>query len=144
MPKRERGAGGLFRYKHSKNWYAQIYRDGRPCRISTGTNVKQEAQAKLRELLNDADQGKPFEGDTKKLHYGDLRSGLIESYRAKGNKSLQTTVEGEETVWGLTPLDQYFGYKSGEEPGWSVMRITTDAAREFAHKRLKEGALTPR
>lgn len=140
MPKRERGTGGLFKMKGSKNFYAQYYdSNGRPRRVSTGTDIKQEAQRILRDLMVDRDRGVTFIGDVKKLHYGDLRKGLIQSYTEKGNKSLQVTVEGQETVWGLTPLDEFFDYKSDEEPGWAVTRITTDAAREFAHKRLEEG-----
>lgn len=135
---RDRGTGGLFRYKHSKNWYAQIYRDGKPCRISTGTEVKQEAQAKLRELLTDADQGKPFTGDLKKLTYGDLRAGLLANYTERGNKSLLVNGEGEEFINGLQALDAFVEYGE-EKPGWTVNKITTDAARQFAAKRLEEG-----
>jgi len=140
MPKRERGTGGLFRMKGTKNWYAQYYdANGKPRRVTTGTDVKQEAQTFLRNLMNDADRGVAFIGDVKKLTYGDLRKGLIQSYMEKGNKSLQVTVEGEDTIWGLTPLDEFFGYKSEQEPGSPATRITTDAAREFASKRLAEG-----
>jgi integrase len=64
---------------------------------------------------------------------------LIQSYRGKGNKSLQVTVDAEETIWGLTPLDKFFEYKSDDEPGWAVNRITTDTARDFAEKRIADG-----
>ena len=138
--KRERGTGGLFRMNGSKNWYAQYYdKNGRPRRVTTGTPIKQKAQDFLRNLLNDRDRGVAFIGDVKKLHYGDLRKALIQSYVERGNKSLQVTKDGEETIWGLTPLDEFFGHKSEEEPGVPVIRITTDAAREFARKRLAEG-----
>jgi len=140
MPKRERGTGGLFRYKKSKNWYAQYYdSNGRPCRVSAGTDNKQEALGFLRNLMNDRDRGVAFIGDVKKLHYGDLRAALVQNYIEKGNKSLQTTVEGTETIWGLTPLDEFFGYKGDDGPGVSITRITTDTAREFVRKRLAEG-----
>lgn len=138
MAKRERGTGGLFKMKNSRMWYAQYYRDGRQHRVSTDTDIKQEAQAFLRKLLADADQGKAFVGDVKKIHYGDLRAGLIQNYIERGNKSLQTLADGTETIWGLTPLDEFFEYKSDQEPGVPVTKITTDAAREFTRKRQAE------
>jgi integrase len=139
MGKRERGTGGLFKIKGSNNYYAQIYRDGRPCRITTKTDVKQEAQAFLRNLLTDADAGKAFVGDMQKITYGDLRAALIQNYTERGNKSLLVHADGTEFINGLAPLDEFYGYKSEEEPGVSLTKINTDSAREFATKRLAEG-----
>jgi integrase len=139
MAKRERGTGGLFKMKGSNNFYAQIYRDGRPCRVSTKTDVKQEAQAFLRNLLTDADHGKPFVGDTKKIRYGELREGLIQNYVERGNKSLLTDADGTEFINGLAALDQFFEYEAGTKPGVPLTQITTDAAREFSNERLKAG-----
>src|ERR1700739_2562877 len=139
MAKRERGEGGLFRYKHSQNWYAQIYHDGRPCRISTGTPIKQEALGKLNDLIADARSGKPFVGDTKKVTYGDLRAGLIANYVERGNKSLLVDSDGEDFINGLDALDSYFDWSRGDRPGWPVTKITTDAARDFAMKSMADG-----
>jgi integrase len=139
MPKRDRGTGGLFKMKGSPNYYAQVYRNGRPCRISTGTDVKQEAQGFLRNLLTDADQGKPFIGDVSKITYGQLRAGLMQNYTEKGNRSLLVAADGTEFINGLKALDDHFGYESDEKPGVPVTRITTDSARAFATKRLEEG-----
>jgi integrase len=139
MAKRDRGTGGLFRIKGSKNYYAQIYRDGRPCRITTGTDVKQEAQGFLRNLLTDADKGKAFIGDVQKITYGDLRAALIQNYTERGNRSLLVHANGTEFINGLEVLDEFYGYKSEKEPGVSVTKMTTDSAREFATKRLAEG-----
>lgn len=95
----------------------------------------------------DKDQGVQFIGDLKKIHYGDLRAALLQNYTEKGNKSLQTTADGEETIWGLKTLDEFFGYEAAKEgegkpgkPGINVLKITTDKAREFAKKRLTQGA----
>ncbi len=139
MPKRERGTGGLFRMKGSKNYYAQIYRDGRPCRITTGTDVKQEAQGFLRNLLTDADNGKAFVGDVLKITYGHLRASLLQNYVERGNRSLLTHADGTEFINGLEPLDEFFGYKNDEESGVPLTKITTDSARAFATKRLEAG-----
>jgi integrase len=139
MPKRERGTGGLFKMKGSSNWYAQIYRDGRPCRISTRTDVKQEAQGFLRTLLTEADNGKPFAGDVSKITYGQLRAGLIQNYNERGNKSLLVHADGTEFINGLDALDEFFGYESDEKPGAALTKITTDSARAFATMRLEDG-----
>ena len=133
MAKRERGTGGLFKLKGCRFWYAQIYSaDGQPKRISTRTEVKQEAQQVLRNLLVDKDRGVKFAGDVKKIHYEDLRAALITNYIERGNKSLETMKDGEHTIWGLKAVDTFFA-------GYSVTRITTDAAREFAQSLLKAG-----
>ena len=133
MAKRERGTGGLFKLKGCRFWYAQIYSaDGQPKRISTRTEVKQEAQHVLRNLLVDKDRGLQFAGDAKKIHYEDLRAALIQNYIERGNKSLETMKDGSETIWGLKAVDTFFA-------GYSVTRITTDAAREFSQALLKAG-----
>jgi len=100
--------------------------------------VKQEAQSFLRNLLVDKDHGSPFAGDLKKVRYGDLRAALLQNYTERGNRSLQILSNGEETIWGLKALDEFFQYKTGHL-GLPMTRITTDAAREFARKRQAEG-----
>jgi integrase len=138
MPKRERGTGGLFKMKGSDNWYAQIYVNGRPKRVTTKTPIKEVAQGVLRQLQNEADAGKPFIGDLKKIRYGNLRAGLMQNYVEKGNKSLLANGDGEDFINGLKPLDDFFDYKA-DDPGVAVTEITTDAARKFAQQRLAEG-----
>src|SRR5438105_2903217 len=133
MSKRERGTGGLFRYKNSKNWFAQIYKDGRPKRVSTHTPVKQEAQAFLRNLMVGAERGEPFVGDVRKLKYEDLREALIHNYVERGNKTLEVYADGEPAIWGLKAVDEFF-------KGRPASRITTDSAREFAQKLLAGGS----
>jgi integrase len=146
MAKRERGTGGLIKIKGCRFWYAQIYdRKGKQRRYSTKTTVKQEAQSVLRNLLTDKDRGVQFIGDVKKIHYDNLRAGLLQNYVERGNKSLQTMADGSETIWGLKALDDFFEYEAPKEGkpgkrGVPLTRITTDAAREFAQKRLDEGA----
>lgn len=136
--KRERGTGGLFKLANSRFWYAQVYRDGRPCRISTKCEVKQEAQAFLRNLLVEADLGRPFQGDVKKIRYGDLRAALLQNYTERGNKSLLVDGDGNEFINGLKALDDFFGFKA-DDLGVSITKMTTDAARDFAKQRLNAG-----
>jgi integrase len=131
--KRDRGDGGLFRYKNSRNWYAQIYVDGQPRRVSTGKHVKQEALAFLQDMQVRARRGEPFVGDMRKIKYEDLRAALLHNYTEKGNKRLETYADGEGTIWGLKAVDEFF-------KGRPASSITTDSAREFAQKLLAEGA----
>lgn len=137
--KRERGTGGLIKMRGCKLWYAQYYDQGQRRRVSTKTASKQEAQGVLRNLMSDMDRGGQFVGDLKKLRYADLRRGLLQSYTELGNKSLITTADGTENICGLPALDKFFEYGK-DKPGWPVLRITTDAAREFTKKRRRQGA----
>lgn len=138
MAKRERGDGGLFKMKGSRFWYAQIYKEGKPYRISTRCEVKEEAKDFLKKLILDKVAGKPFVGDVQKTFYGDLRAGLIANYIEKGNRSLLTRSDGTEFINGLDALDAHFGFEADKNPGVPVTKITTDAARDFATKRLAE------
>lgn len=132
MPKRERGTGGLIKRPGCRYWYAQIYElNGKPRRFSTKTSVKAKAQGFLRDLLVDRDHGVQL--DTRKIRYEDLRAALIQNYTERGNKSLMTLTDGNETVWGLKALDDFF-------KGYPVTRITTDTARAFTQKLLAGGS----
>ena len=70
---------------------------------------------------------------SQKLRYKDLRQGLIDSYIARGNKSLTARANGDETITGLTQLDYFFGFP--ENPGPRVINIPSDTAKGFAKKR---------
>jgi integrase len=141
--RRERGEGGLIKIRGCRFWYAQFYREGRQTRVSTKTEVKEEAKKTLRRLMGDTERGIVPEIEMRKVRYADLRAALLQNYVERGNKSLQTMADGSETIWGLKPLDEHFGYKAKngelENPGVPLPLITTDAAREFARKRLDEG-----
>lgn len=144
MAKRERGEGGLIKIRGCRFWYAQFYRDGRQIRVSTRTEIKEKAKKELRRLMGDTERGLIPENELRKVRYSDLRAALLQNYVERGNKSLQTTADGSETIWGLKPLDEFFGYKppKNNEPEKSAVpltQITTDASREFARKRLDEG-----
>ena len=138
MKRRAHGEGSLLRRKGTDVWYAQYYRDGRQIRVSTKTAVKQEALAVLRKLMGDTERGLAPVSDTRKLRYRDLRAALLANYTEKGNKSLVTRANGEETIIGLAQLDNFFGYDT-EHPGPRVAEISTETGRAFAEKRRSEG-----
>jgi integrase len=144
MAKRERGEGGLIKIRGCRFWYAQFYRDGRQIRVSTRTEVKEKAKKELRRLMGDTERGLIPENEVRRVRYSDLRAALLQNYVERGNKSLQTTADGSETIWGLKPLDEFFDYKPSknsepEKSGVPLTQITTDASREFARMRLDEG-----
>lgn len=137
--RRDRGEGSIFKVPHSRFWYCQFYRQGRQVRMSTGTTVKQKALEFLRKQMGDRDRGLSPLNDVKKITYADLRAGLLANYVERGNKSLRTLANGEDTICGLPQLDEFFGYDK-RHSGPSVVQITTDKARAFADIRKKEGA----
>jgi integrase len=140
MARRANGEGSLIKLKGCRFWYAQFYdQNGKKIRISTRTTIKQEALGILRKQMGDRDRGLAPLTEVRKITYADLRAGLIASYVEKGNKSLATRANGDETICGLPQLDDYFGF-SKDNPGPSVVQITTDTGRAFADKRKKEGA----
>ena len=133
---RQRGTGSLRKRAGCKIWIAKFYKEGRPVEVSTGTTIKQEAESFLRERMVDTSRGVTSPSDIKKIRYGNLRTAFLDHYRTQGLKSLQTLPNGDETVWGLSALDQFFGYPTADVP---VTRLTTDAARQFVKQRRKQG-----
>jgi integrase len=149
MSKRAHGEGSLLRRKGTDIWYAQYYRDGLQIRVSTKTTVRQEALGVLRRLMGDSERGLASPAELKKITYGDLRAALIANYTERGNKSLAQRADGTESIVGLPQLDTFFGYEeatnavgklSVKNPGATLTRLTTDAARTFAKTRSAEGA----
>src|SRR5260370_34838599 len=142
--RREKGEGALIKRKGCRFWYASYYdAAGVQQRVSTKTEVKQEALCTLRRLMGDRDRGlAPLNA---KLSYSDLRAALLANYVERGNKSLRTLASGDETIIGLPQLDAHCGYVGHENdkpgnPGPPATRLTTDFAREFTRKRTAEGA----
>jgi integrase len=140
----ERGEGGMIKIRGCRFWYGQFYKDGKQIRVSTKTEIKEEAKKTLRRLMGDTERGIAPENELRKVRYGNLRAALLQNYVERGNKSLQTMADGSETISGLKPLDDFFECepsKNGnpEKPGVPVTRLTTDAARDFARDRLEEG-----
>lgn len=122
----------------SGNWFAQYYgTDGRQHRVSTGTPVKQKALAFLRKLMSDRDRGLAPITDARRITYGDLRAGLLASYVERGNRSLVTRADGEDTITGLPQLDAFFKFDP-KHPGPSVVHITVDTGRDFVKARQSE------
>jgi integrase len=138
MAGKKRGAGSLLQLAGCKFWYADYYSGGKRIRVSTREESKSEAQRALNKLLADRDAGVP-ETD-RSLRYGDLRAGLIQNYKEKGNKSLHLRANGDETVNGLAQLDDFFGYSETTNLGPYIRELTTETGRQFVRARKAEGA----
>jgi integrase len=137
--RRSKGEGSLLRRKGCRYWYAQYYdHTGKAVRVSTKTEVKQKALDFLRREMNKRDEGFGSIADLKKITYGSLRTALLANYVEKGNRSLHVYADGTEGLPSLKPLDKFFGF-SDKSSGVSVLKITTDAAREFVKQRQAEG-----
>lgn len=141
MARRTKGLGSLIKLKNSPFWQARFYDGmGRKISISTKTTVKQEAEAFLRQqMANVRDKGLAPLSDLRRTTYADLRAGLIANYVERGNKSLKTRADGEETIPGLPQLDAFFEFGEGK-PGPSVVQIGTDTGRKFVEERQAQGA----
>src|SRR6267378_971011 len=98
--RRAKGEGSLIKRKGCRYWYASYYdAAGNQQRVSTKTEVKQEALAFLRTRMGDRDRGlAPINA---KLFYVDLRGALISNYVERGNRTLHVRADGEETIGGL-------------------------------------------
>jgi integrase len=150
--RRPHGDGGLVQIYGPKDangnkklkspyYYAQFYdTNGKQIRVNTERKVKAEALVELRRLMADRDSGAPDPNQARSIKYADLRAGLLASYVERGNRSLTTRADGEETVVGLSQLDDFFGYDGAVNKGPSVGDITVDTARDFVKKRRVEGA----
>jgi hypothetical protein len=111
--RRAKGEGGILKINGCRFYYIQFRnRDGKMVRQSTRSESLTTAQAMLRDELRKASHGEASAGELRALTYHDIRAALIESYAAKGNKSLLVLADGTETVPGLTALDAFMGYPS--------------------------------
>lgn len=127
--RRERGEGGLFQIKGSKNWWAKL--NGK--RWSTGTPVKAEALVKLQQRMGRASLG--LHEPNLQLTYEDIRENLLFKYRngKQKGRSLRTRADGSEDIFGLKHLNAFF-------EGVKAANITTPLLKEFIKKRLAEAA----
>jgi integrase len=139
--RRAKAEGSLLKIGTCRFWYASFYQHGRNVRISTRTSVRQKALAELRRLMGRSEAGLIPVTDLRKITYGQLRAGLISNYIERGNRSLETRADGEETIGGLKALDEFFGF-SDENPGAPVTQITTDAGRKFVRE-WQAGGFSP-
>jgi integrase len=136
--RRAKGEGSLLKRKGCRFWYAQYVHNGKKVRVSTREVSKMKALGALRRLMGDAERGLASLPEAHKLRYADLRQGLLDDYQRKGNRTLTTDADGEETVLGLEQLDEFFGF-GPKNPGPRVSEIRPKTSQDFVRKRLEQG-----
>jgi len=140
--RRDTRQGGLFiewkineagkRVPKSESWVAQYYVDGQRFRKSTGTSVKAEAEAKLRDWMSASEKGLKPVPQTQGLTYAKLRADLLAYYAEKQHKSLKTKKDGTPYLFPLTALDNFFD-------GRRVNDIDRETASAFVANRRAAG-----
>src|SRR5260370_18342358 len=83
-------------------------------------------------------QGTVFTVSSKALQYGDLRQALLTHYGTNKLKSLDVLSTGEQSIRGLTKLDEFFGYGESNK-GAKIKDITNQKwVSGFVEPRRKE------
>lgn len=143
MPKRrDTRQGGLFiEYRRnpetgksvpkSENWVAQYYVNGQRFRKSTGTSVKAEAEAKLRDWMGASERGEKAKPQTQGLTYEMLRDDLLAYYAEQQHKSLRHRKDGTPYLYPQTALDNFFAGRKAND-------IDRDASSDFIKSRRAE------
>jgi integrase len=124
--------GKLVSVPKSENWVAQYYVGGQRFRKSTGTPVKTEAEAILRDWMSDSEKGLKAKPQTQGLTYEMLRDDLLEYYAEQQHKSLRKRADGTAYLYPMTALDNFFA-------GKKVNSITRESATAFIAKRRADG-----
>lgn len=114
-------------------WYFQYYDRTKCIRKSSGSEVREVAEAKLADALRELKAGRTPAERFENLRYKNMVAALYADYAANGHKSLQTKADGSKYIFGVPDLDKFFGR-------YRAVEITTDRLRAFTLKRQKEGA----
>lgn len=132
-----RGSGSIFHMGGSRFWWIKYYRNGKPIRESSKSELKAVAQSMLDTRRKEIAQGAD-PSVTNKLTYEDIRKGLLDFYVSQKRRSLRTkfnekSQKEEPYVWGLVNLDGFFA-------GYKVQGITTSVLQAYVDKRKAVGA----
>jgi len=126
--------------KTVSKFYIQYYdRNGNQRREPTDATTEKEARAILNTRLYEVEQGTVSTIDSKSLQYGDLRAALLTHYGTNKLKSLDVLSTGEQSIRGLTKLDEFLGYSESSK-GTKVKDINNQMwVSGFIKERRKEG-----
>jgi integrase len=126
--------------KAVSKFYIQYYdKAGVQRREPTEATTEREARAILNTRLYEVNQGTVSTVKSNALQYGDLRQALLTHYATNKLKSLDVLSTGEQSIRGLTKLDEFFGY-SDSNKGTKVKDITNHKwVSGFIEERRKEG-----
>src|SRR6266446_5387230 len=122
--------------------YIQYYdKQGNQHREPTDAKTEKEARTILNTRLYQVEHGTAPAANSRSLQYGDLRAALLTHYATNKMKSLDIlSGTGEQTIRGLTKLDEFFGFKSGSDKGMKIKNINNGMwVSGFIETRRKEG-----
>jgi integrase len=128
--------------KTVSKFYVQYYdREGNQRREPTDAATEREARVILNTRLHAVEQGTATTAKSRGLCYGDLRAALLTHYATRKLKSLDILAgTGEQTIRGLTKLDEFFGFKNESDKGMKVKDINNHLwVSGFIEPRRKEG-----
>jgi integrase len=128
--------------KTVSKFYVQYYdADGNQRREPTDATSEREARIILNTRLHEVEQGTVSTVKSGGLCYGDLRAALLTHYATRKLKSLDILAgTGEQTIRGLTKLDEFFGFKNESDKGMKVKDINNHLwVSGFIEPRRKEG-----
>lgn len=116
---------GLFRQPGCKVWYMRYSVNGKLYRRSTGTAKKADAEKELRKTKSEIDNGRnPARGD--QLTVSDLLQLVIDDYKMRHNKSLNTVIEK------MKHIREHFKNRKAKN-------INRGAIKQYILKRQKAG-----
>jgi integrase len=126
--------------KTVNRWYVQYYdKAGIQRREPTEATTEKEARTILNTRLYEVNQGTVSAVNSKALQYGDLRQALLTHYGTNKLKSLDVLSTGEQSIRGLTKLDEFFAYSESNK-GTKVKDINNQMwVSGFVEERRKEG-----
>jgi integrase len=135
--------------KTVSKWYVQYYdKNGIQHREPTNATTEKEARKILNGKLHNVEQGTAPTAESKNLQYGDLRAVVLSHYVVNKMKSLDIlSSTGEQSIRGMTKLDEFFGYKRTRtedgikiDKGMKVRDINNQMwVSGFIEERRKEG-----
>jgi len=129
--RKDRGTGWV--YRRGKIWWFQFSIGGRKFRETAKTEIKTEAQDKLRTRLESYKQFGASNAVDKNLTYEQMREYLYLDYATQGNKSLEKRADGTLFISGVAPqLDDFFS-------GFKAKDISVGQIKRFIITRKKEG-----
>jgi integrase len=122
--------------KESPVWWAKYYVNGRPVRVSTGTEKQQEAERFLADRTGRVATGQPILPRADRVRYDELAADLRAHYQVTGCRGLK------EAGWRLTHLDRFFAGRRAADIGqaeataYAVQRQAAGAANGTVNREL--------
>src|SRR5262245_16345801 len=80
--------GSIYRQKRSRFWWIKYYRNGRPCRESSGSEKESDARRLLRLREGDVERGVAIAPRVGRITVDEAATDVVNDYRVNGKRSL--------------------------------------------------------